>query len=315
MNRSKHFGTGLLLAATWAVAPCRADDPNLNALVAKIPLLSHESKDLESFYLRGQVQMRDGLFVNFEVAWAAPNQCVSLISIGDKDPAPVLYCAQNRILLVDYFKGVVSYHETGSPQFNVSVDADDKLSFQMGIKSTVAGKIVVDLAKLLQSLGDDAKWEQRPDKTGRYSRLSKSGMSRAFADFDAGHPYPLRKLEVRYVDGDTPLFVFEDMTINKPIPPRLRTFPGRDQFPDGIVVETMKFSDDRKLAAGAELMKQFMTGLLATAAIENRDLREAVEAFGKVDWEQAEKNRRKYAPQLRRMLENAKAAEDDDGEG
>ena len=216
------------------------------------------------------------------------------------------------MLLVDYFKGVVSYHEKGNPQFNVTVGDDDKLSFSMGMATKTAGKIVVDLVKFLQGLGDEGKWEQRPDKNWRYSNLSKSGTSRVIGDFDSTHPYPLRKLEIRYVHDDTPIFLFEGMTINEPLPKRFRSFPARNQFPDEIVVETKKFNDDTKMAAFAEIMKQFMTVLLATAAIETRDLREAVEHFGKVDWEQAEKNRLKYAPQLLRMLEDSDAAKMDD---
>lgn len=280
-----------------------AGEPKLEELLARVPILSSDGGTAASFRLRGRVQLRPKLFFDFEAAWAKPDRGAMLVTIGEDDPVPVLYCAQKKILLVDYFQNVVTYQEKGTPSIKVGLGDDDKLLLGFGVNSGDAGKIVVDLPPLLRGLGNKAEWTRQEGGAWRYSNVSKSGNSRLIADFDAAaRGNPLQRLELRSASDDSLTFAFYDMVVDEPVPSRLTSFPARSDFPDGIIVESKQFEADQNAAGFAWIMKQFMSGVLATAAIDNPDLREAVEAFAEVDWKQAEQNRRRYASQFRNLL-------------
>lgn len=295
--------TGVAAFTLMSAAKVLADEPKLEQLLARIPILSSDGETAESFYVRGRVQFQPNLHVDFEATCTKPHQSALLVTIGEDDPAPVLYCARGRIFLVDYLQNVVTYHETGTPSVKIGLGAEDTLSFSLGVNSKDTGKIVVDLQPLLRGLGDDAKWNHRKGGEWRYSNISKSGNSRVIADFNiAARGYPLQRFEVRSTSDDSLMIALNEIAVDEPVPSRLSSFPARTDFPDGIIVESKEFETDQNVAWFAWIMKQFTASLLATAAIDAPELREAAEVFNEVDWKRAEQNRRRYAPQLRSLL-------------
>jgi len=296
------YAAFMLLISAWPMGASHGDEPDLDAWLEKLPLLSSENKQLKSFYFRGKCRFGEHVTARFDVGWTKSGESASLISVGGDDSVPAMYCSHGQMFLVDYLRGVVTLHEKCKPNFNSGVNDANHILFNMGFSSKESSEIAVDLASFLRGNCNSGQWKPGPPGTWQYTNTSKSGLSSVVAHFDLEHSFPLRKLQVSGEDAAAPLLIFEDLTINEPLPKCLRLFPARDNFPDGIVVESKTFAKDNKLAAVADIMKQLMSSLLATTAIDRPELREAVELFPGVDWKQAKANRDKFAPQIRKLL-------------
>lgn len=291
----------VLLAISSLPTTVGGEEPDLKAIADKLPVLSPETKDLRGFSIRGELHPQEGLTAQFHVAWAAPDEAGILVTVGDEVRAPVMFGSQNRILIVDYLGERVSLHSQFRPMLSTGITDTGTISFNLGASTKL--KLAIDLGSCLKDLSDQGEWNQQAGERWSYENGSKTGNTRVVADFYLNHAYPLRKLQIVPSDGKRPFLTLEEITINEPLPKFLRSFPADDaRFPDDWVVETKTYSEDKKAEARVGAMKEFLSALTATAAIEHEGLRELVGAVKAVDWKQAAENRRASAPQLLKML-------------
>lgn len=292
--------SAVLLSTTPSVA---AEEPNLEELLAKVPVLSPTNEALKSFYVRARLPLAGGRPVRFEAAWSAPDEFALSAIVGDAHPTPVLFFSEGRGLMFDSATAVVHFVDDRRPSLQVGV-VEENVAMGIYITPSKKPKMIVDPPSFFRGLGDHAQWTKLTDTRFRYTNLSKSGSTRVTAEFNVSQPMPLVKLNVAQVEDSTKAIVINEIRVNEPIPQRLRTFPDRDRLPANLVAQSTKVADEQQPAGVIDEGKRLMICLLIAAVLDDEELRQGVEKLTDVDWKRAKENRDQFAAPLRELLES-----------
>ncbi len=270
-------------------------DGDADRLVNDLPVLAASNKQLKSFHFIGEIQMPSGVPVVFEAGWSrATGYSLAMV---DQFGFPVLFIAQNKMLLNDFASGTVFLDKGVAPNVIVQV-ADGKGAATCGVRAKHDSKFIVDLLSFAPITEVTPAIKKSADQIEvRYS--SPKGPQTTYA-FDTGSDPAIRSMTCSH--HGRPLIIIRDIVLNRPLPKRLTKFPSPDQIPADIPLEDWS-NNNVESEDEAKRRTMLMTRALGTpSALERPDLRNEPFWNDVTDWEKVARVHKTNGPRLSAIL-------------
>ena len=267
-------------------------------LVRDLPVLAAGNKHLQSFRFIGEIQMPNGVPTVFEAGWSkSEGHCLAMV---DQFGFPVLFVAQNKMLLNDFATGTVILDEGVDPNVIVQV-ADGRGTATCGVRAKGDSEFSVDLSSFAPIETVTPEIRESEDRIEiRYA--STKGKQTEYV-FDVSSDPTIRSMACSH--KGRLLIIIRDIVLNRPLPQRLTNFPERDEIPADI--RLVDWSMDRSESEDeAQRRTMLMMRALGTpSALERPDLRDKQYWADVTDWEKVAQFQKANGSKLSAILKMA----------
>lgn len=284
---------GVTLPAPAAVGA----EPKVEELIQQIPILTAENDSLQSFSFKGEFVTPFGVPAVFEACWARDQGFG--FALVDQFDFPVLFIAQQQMMLYDASEGLLTLGEDCNPKVILQVKEARSVAF-CGVESSAQVPFVVDIPSFIRQPADATRTFGRlPNGLWELRDLHKKGSELRLL-FDAAEPWPLKRMEVRL--AGEPIVIVREIRINSPVPSYLTKFPAVDAFPAELATDRLTEHQGDDLNDAFSLPQRFVRSLATPSAIRDAKLRSFPFA-GDVNWAEVERRHQVVGPKLSKLLE------------
>ena len=288
----------LLIAAVVV----KADEVTVDALLAKVPVLSPENEDLKSFQFTVEISEDFGVPLRLDVAWTKTGSA-GVTWIEPRSRVPIAFIAEGQGMYFDVATGTIHVAHNVKPGFVLRAKSE-AFEFGVGAKYGVKDRedgpdFVLDFPSFLPAAGTDSTIRKRNAAVWEVSNLSPSGESRIVWGFQPSKQWPLCDIVIRSKKNESVILAVRDVSINEPVDKRLQTFPRQTCFPQELRVEKLPEVDS--IGGAFDMTVTVVEVSIALAAIHDKELRKSP-LLGEIDWQAAARNERKLGPILRDLL-------------
>lgn len=290
------------IAATLGMpAVVTADEVKIEQLLKKVPILSPDNKDLNSFQFRVEMPTELGVPFPLDVGWTRPDE-FGAVFIDSKSRTPVAFIAEKKVLLYDAVTATLTLVDDVLPSVVLKADAKT-IQCGFGFTTQKAKRdFTIDLPSFFRIDVRTPRLVKRDATTWQYTCLSESGMSNIIAVFEPAQPWPLRAFEIRSTTDGSLIMSVTNISINVPVEKRLRVFPSPDRFPPELKIARVAETKVTSFMDAIGLLTRLTRAIVGRLAIHNKELRQ-VPFLGDVDWDAAARSDAIIGPALRTLLE------------
>lgn len=271
-----------------------ANAPTLESLLERVPVLSPENEDLQSFSFK----LRIGT-ARFQGAWTREGDQRALLVTDALSGTPVVYMNQRRLMIFDILDRRIIMVDDVRPRIDARV-FDGWVNFRVGAGDPLkqSPPFEVDLPSFARALGRYFPESER-QSNGLWKVAGTVGTTSAYALFDPARPAAIQSLEMVDRSRRTVDVVIEEVTLNEALVDAFPAFPAPSDLPPGLGFVRTELPGEAD--GGETFFAPMFTSLIAIDAIDNLQARPFLASM-RVDWARIERMNADEGAQLRKLL-------------